>query len=57
MISFNMGVPSCFDTIIVEGYGLCQMRKFYENGDVLLYMGGNRSFRVSGKNLWRYARF
>lgn len=54
MISFNLGVP-CSVPIIVEGYGLCQFRKHYENGDVLLYMGGNRMFTVAGSNRWRYA--
>ena len=47
MITFSMGIPS-HDPIIVEGLGLCELRYFYEDGDVLLYMGGNRLFRVSG---------
>ena len=55
MISFNTGVP-CSSPIIVEGYGLCEFRLHYENGDVLLYMGGNRMFRIGGHNRWRYAK-
>jgi hypothetical protein len=55
MHSFNMGIPDFESMIIVEGFGLCQLRSFYEDGDVLLYMGGNRMFRVSGSNRWRYA--
>lgn len=54
--SFNLGIPDFDSPIIVDGYGLCQLRHFYEDGDVLLYMGGNRLFRVSGSNRWRYAR-
>lgn len=57
MIAFNMGIPDFDSTIIVAGYGPCQLRKFYEDGDVLLYMGGNRMFRVPGTSQWRYARY
>lgn len=54
-MTFNCGIPDFQSVIIVEGYGPCQLRRFYENGDVLLYMGGNRQFRVRGSNRWRYA--
>jgi hypothetical protein len=56
MIPFNTGIPDFQSAILVEGLGLCQLRHFYENGDVLLYMGGNRMFRVSGSNRWRYGK-
>lgn len=56
MISFNMGIPTGNSLIVVEGLGMCQLRYFYEDGDVLLYMGSNRMFRVDGKHRWRYAR-
>lgn len=55
MISFNMGIPDFESPIVVDGLGLCQLRKFFEDGDVLLYMGSGRMFRVNGRNLWRYA--
>lgn len=53
--SFNTGIPDFESLIMVEGYGICQLRHFYEDGDVLLYMGQNRHFRISGRNQWRYA--
>ncbi len=56
MISFDTGIPDFKSVIIVAGYGPCQLRHFYEDGDVLLYMGGNRMFRVSGSNRWKYAK-
>jgi len=56
MHTFNLGVPDFDSLIIVEGYGPCQLRAFYENGDVLLYMGSGRQFRISGDTQWRYAR-
>jgi len=49
MTSFNTGIPDFESIISVDGYGLCYLRKFYENGDVLLYMGGNRMFRIGGE--------
>jgi hypothetical protein len=55
-MTFNAGIPDFKSVIVVEGYGVCQLRHFYENGDVLLYMGGNRMFTVSGSNRWRYAK-
>lgn len=54
-MSFDMGIPDFESLIVVEGLGICQLKHFYEDGDVLLYMGGNRMFRVSGKNKWWYA--
>ena len=56
-ITFNTGIPDFESPIIVCGLGLCQLRKFYEDGDVLLYMGSNRMFRVNGKYKWRYANY
>lgn len=56
MISFNTGIPDFDSLILVDGIGPCQLRHFYENGDVLLYVGGNRTFRVDGGKRWRYAR-
>lgn len=56
MHTFNMGIPDFTSLIMVNGYGLSQLRHFYENGDVLIYVGGNRSFRISGSSQWRYAR-
>jgi hypothetical protein len=53
MITFNCGIPDFIRMIYVEGYGVCQLRNFYENGDVLLYMGNNRMFRIGGHNRWR----
>ena len=55
MITFNTGNP-CSALIVAEGYGLCQFIKDFENGDVQLYVGGNRMFIVSGKTRWRYAK-
>lgn len=55
-MNFNTGIPDFKSLIVVEGYGVCQLRHFYEDGDVLLYMGGNRQFRVSGSNRWKYAK-
>jgi hypothetical protein len=56
MISFNTGIPD-FDSLIrVEGIGPATLRRFYENGDVLVYVGGNRQFRISGQTRWRYVR-
>ena len=52
--TFNTGVPASSPMIEVDGYGLCQFRLHYENGDVLLYMGSNRMFRIPGSNRWRY---
>jgi hypothetical protein len=54
MMTFNCGVPTGEAPVHVEGYGLAQFRFHYENGDILLYMGGNRMFAVSGKTRWRY---
>ena len=57
MITFNTGIPD-FDSLIqVEGYGIGQLRTFYENGDVLVYCGKNRNFRLPGETRWRYHRF
>lgn len=56
MHSFNTGIPDFDSLIVVDGIGPCQLRSFYEDGDVLLYMGGGRMFRVSGALGWRYAR-
>jgi hypothetical protein len=56
MHTFNLGIPDFESMIVVEGYGLCQLRHHYENGDVLLYMGSNRNFRIGGSARWRYAR-
>lgn len=56
MIQFNTGIPDFESLIHVEGYGVCQLRRFYENGDVLLYMGGNRMFRIEGSAKWKYVR-
>lgn len=56
MISFNTGIPDFDSLIFVDGYGLAQLRHFYEDGDVLIYIGGNRSMRISGKTQWRYAQ-
>jgi len=56
-ITFNMGVPASSDLIEVVGYGVCQFQKHYENGDILLYMGGNRMFTVDGSNRWRYVSY
>ena len=53
--TFNTGVPASSPLIEVDGYGLCQFRLHYENGDVLLYMGSNRMFKIAGSNRWRYA--
>ena len=55
MMTFNAGIPDFDSAIVVDGLGLCQLWHFYENGDVLLYMGSNRMFRVNGKHKWRYA--
>lgn len=55
MISFNMGIPAGGVPIVVEGYGLAAFRFHHENGDIDLYMGGNRTFTVPGKTRWRYA--
>jgi len=55
MMTFNAGIPDFTSVIIVEGYGPCRLRHFYEDGDVLLDMGYRRLFRVSGGNRWRYA--
>lgn len=55
-MNFSTGIPDFQSMIVVEGIGLCQLRHFYEDGDVLLYMGGNRMFRVSGGLHWRYAK-
>lgn len=54
-IAFNMGVPASSLLILADGYGLCQFQKHYENGDILLYMGGNRMFTVPGSTRWRTA--
>lgn len=56
MHTFSLGIPDFDSMIVVDGLGLCQFRRFYENGDVLLYMGGNRMFRVGGDARWRYAK-
>jgi len=53
-ITFSTGIPDFTSVITVDGLGLCQLRRFYENGDVLLYMGGNRMFRVAGTYKWHY---
>lgn len=55
MHSFDLGIPDFDSLIMVEGYGLCQLRSHYENGDVLIYAGANRSFRIPGETQWRYA--
>ena len=55
--SFNCGIPDFQSVIIVDGLGRCQLRSFYENGDVLLYMGANRMFRVAGTYKWRYSNY
>lgn len=55
-MTFDLGIPDFDSLIVVENYGVCQLRHFYENGDVLLYMGGNRTFRIGGSVRWRYAR-
>ena len=54
--TFNLGIPDFDSLIVVDDYGLCQLRHHYEDGDVLLYMGSNRMFRVPGSCSWRYAR-
>ena len=54
-ITFDTGIPDFTSLLVVEGLGLCQLRSFYEDGDVLLYMGSNRMFRANGKHKWRYA--
>jgi hypothetical protein len=56
MITFNTGIPDFDSLIVVDGIGLCQLRRFYEDGDVLLYVGGNRMMRVGGSHRWRYSR-
>jgi hypothetical protein len=57
MHTFNLGIPDFDSLIVVDGYGPCQLRHFYENGDVLLYMGSNRMFRIGGSAQWRYANY
>jgi len=55
--SFKTGNPAGAPTVIfVEGYGLCQFVKHFENGDVQIYVGGNRMFRIADSNRWRYAK-
>lgn len=56
MHPFDLGIPDFDSLIVAEGLGPCQLRAHYENGDVLLYMGSNRMFRVAGSKRWRYAR-
>ena len=56
-MNFNTGIPDFESVIIAEGYGRCHLKHFYENGDVLLYMGGNRLFTVPGSTRWKYAGF
>lgn len=54
-MTFNQGIPDFDSVIIVEQIGPCQLKHFYENGDVLIYMGSNRTFKISGAHHWRYA--
>lgn len=56
MISFNLGVPTCEAPILVEGYGICQFRYHYENGEIDIYAGNMRTFRVPGSTRWKYAK-
>ena len=56
MHPFNLGIPDFDSVIFVEGYGVCQLRRFYENGDVLIYIGSGRNMRIDGSTNWRYAR-
>jgi hypothetical protein len=55
MHTFDCGIPDFDSMIYVEGIGPAQLRHFYEDGEVLLYVGGGRTFRVSGSHRWRYA--
>ncbi len=52
---FDTGVPD--RSLIVTPYGVCQMARFHENGQVDLYMGNGRTFTVSGKTRWRYLSY
>jgi hypothetical protein len=56
-MNFNTGIPDFDSMIIVDGIGPCTLRHFYEDGDVLVYVGGNRQFRLPGSSRWRYARY
>ena len=56
-LTFDTGIPDFDSLIVVDGLGVCQLRKFFEDGDVLLYMGNGRMFRVNGKYRWRYVSY
>ena len=55
-MTFDAGIPD-FESLLVTDYGLAQLRHFYEDGEVLLYVGGNKHIRVPGKTKWRYANY
>lgn len=49
-MTFDLGIPS---GLVVTPYGLATVKFHHENGEVDIYVGYGRVFRVPGNTKWR----
>lgn len=54
-MTFATGIPD-FKRLIITPYGPATLKAFHENGEVDLYVGSGRVFRVPDSTEWRSVR-